>query len=52
MKAKEIVMVQGMEVNMMVMQAAKETWFVGAIIVKSLVIIIMKRMIAVKDLNK
>ena len=48
MKAKETVMVQGMEVNMMVMQAAKETWFVGAITANNLGLTSTQRTTAAK----
>jgi len=49
MKEKEIAMDQEMEVLMMVMQDVKETLFVEAIIVFSLVLIFIPKMIAVKD---
>ena len=48
MKAKETVTVQVTEVNMMVMQAAKETWFVEAITANNSGLTSTQRTIAVK----
>jgi len=50
MKEKEIAMDQEMEVLMMVMQDVKETLFVEAIIVFSLVLTFIPKMIVAKDL--
>jgi len=50
MKVKEIAMDQEMEVSMMVMQDVKETLFVEAIIVFSLVLTFIPKMIVAKDL--
>ena len=50
-KEKETVMVQGMEVSMMVMLGAEETWCVAVTTARSLDLITMRKMIAVTFLS-